>query len=158
MKKITNIREMKKSDLPKVKLIVDDNQMFPSEFLDDMASGYLNGVSEELWFVADTDDDEIIAIAFCAPERMTEGTWNLLLIAVLKKYQGIGIGADLMGFVENKLQTLLARVLLVETSGMPNYERTRAFYPKCGYTQVAVIPGYYDEGDDKIVFWKSLTR
>ncbi|KKL02489.1 hypothetical protein SD53_04435 [Rheinheimera mesophila] len=148
---------MKKSDLTAVKHIVDNNQMFPSEYLDEMTSGYFNKKSEELWFVVQADD-QLLAVAFCAPERMTAGTWNLLLIAVLKTHQGQGIGAQLMAFVEAKLRSLTARVLLVETSGMPEYQLTRAFYPQCGYQQVAVIPEFYDIGDDKVVFWKSLTK
>lgn len=87
---------------------------------------------------------------------MTEGTWNLFLIAVSKKVQGQGIGGELVAHVEQALTLKQARILLVETSGQPDYELTRKFYPKCGYRQVANIPEYYDEGDDKIVFWKSL--
>jgi hypothetical protein len=63
-----------------------------------------------------------------------------------------------MTFTEDKLKTSAVRVLLVETSGLPEYKLTRDFYPKCGYKQVAVIPEYYDSGDDKVVFWKSLTE
>ncbi|WP_395341673.1 hypothetical protein PN836_019815 [Ningiella sp. W23] len=62
----------------------------------------------------------------------------------------------MMAKVEQTLTINRARILLVETSGLPEYQLTRNFYPKCGYTQVAVIPEYYDEGDDKVVFWKSL--
>jgi len=150
------IRDFKKSDLNSVKQIINDNQMFPSEYLDDMVSGFLNKETEELWYVSETKTKEIIAIAYCAPERMTEGTWNLLLIAVSKNVQGLGVGNDLIKHVEQDLIFKDARILLVETSGLPDYELTRKFYPKCGYTQVAVIPEYYDNGDDKIVFWKLL--
>lgn len=150
------IRELQKSDLKSVKQIIDDNQMFPSEYLDDMASGFLKKETEELWYVSETEGKEVISIAYCAPERMTEGTWNLLLIAVSKNAQGRGVGSDLMAHVEQDLVLKDARILLVETSGLPDYELTRKFYPKCGYTQIAVIPEYYDNGDDKVVFWKSL--
>lgn len=151
-----NIRELKTSDLKSVKQIIDENQMFPSEYLDDMASGFLNSDKEELWFVSETERKEVIAIAYCAPEHMTEGTWNLLLIAVSKNSQGRGIGSDLIAHIEQELVLKGARILLVETSGLPEYELTRKFYPKCGYTQIAVIPEYYDTDDDKVIFWKSL--
>lgn len=152
------IREMHKSDLLKVKSIIDDNQMFPSEFLDEMALGYFDQETDEMWFVMEQEEAGVIAVAYCSPERMTEGTWNLLLIAVLRQFQGCGIGSKLMTFIEDKLKKLAVRVLLVETSGLPEYELTRDFYPKCGYKQVAVIPEYYDAGDDKVVFWKPLVR
>jgi GNAT superfamily N-acetyltransferase len=150
------IREMNKSDLLKVKSIIDDNQMFPSEFLDEMTLGYFDQETAEMWFVVEQEEAGVIAIAYCSPERMTEGTWNLLLIAVLRQFQGCGVGTKLMTFIEDKLKKLAVRVLLVETSGLPEYELTRDFYPKCGYKQVAVIPEYYDAGDDKVVFWKHL--
>jgi len=150
------IREFKKSDLKSVKQIIDDNQMFPSEYLDDMVSGFLNNETEELWYVSETEAKEVISIAYCAPERMTEGTWNLLLIAVSKDTQGQGVGSDLIAHVEQDLMLTGARILLVETSGVPDYALTRKFYPKCGYAEIAVIPEYYDIGDDKVVFWKSL--
>ncbi|WP_448552433.1 GNAT family N-acetyltransferase [Thalassotalea montiporae] len=157
MKTHTYIRAMNPSDLPAVKLIVEDNQMFPSEFLDEMSQAFFGKESEEKWFVTEDSNKQILALAYCAPEKMTEGTWNLLLIAVLKKHQGSGVGKQLMQYVESILIEQKVRILLVETSGLPGYELTREFYPKCGYTQVAVIPEYYDKGDDKVVFWKSLT-
>lgn len=150
---------MKGVDLPEIKTIIDENHMFPSELLDDMSSGYLSGEASELWFVSESlvgQDREINAVAFCAPEQMTHGTWNLLLIAVRKDLQGTGLGSRMMAFVEQALEKRKARILLVETSGLPEYAMTRLFYPKCGYKQVAVIPDYYDKGDDKVVFWKSL--
>ena len=39
-----------------------------------------NGNSRDFWI---TDDDNgLVGVAYVAPERMTEGTWNLYLIAV----------------------------------------------------------------------------
>lgn len=151
-----NIRELKPVDLNHAKRIVDENKMFPSEYLDDMTKGFLLEQTSDEWFVAENDTKDVVAITYCAPERMTEGTWNLLLIAVAKKYQGQGIGHQLMLFVENYLREKDVRVLLVETSGLPEFELTRKFYPLCGYQHVATIPEYYDKGDDKVVFWKSL--
>lgn len=158
MNKNTNIRALISSDLPAIKKIIDENQMFPSEFLDEMTEGYLTQQASEFWFVSENQLGNINAVAYCAPERMTEGTWNLLLIAVSKSEQGSGVGTRLMSHVEQSLIEINTRVLLVETSGLPEYQLTREFYPKVGYKQVAIIPEYYDKGDDKVVFWKSLSE
>jgi ribosomal protein S18 acetylase RimI-like enzyme len=147
---------MVKADLADVKSIVDANQMFPSEFLDEMTVEFFSGESMEKWFVIEKDDKKVIGVAFCSPERMTEGTWNLLMIAVHPDAQGRGAGKQLISYAEKLVRSLDARILLVETSGLPEYQRTRDFYPKCGYSQVALIPEYYDKGDDKIIFMKSL--
>ena len=45
---------------------------------------------------------------------------------------------------------------LVETSGLPEFERARAFYRKCGYEEEARIREFYNAGEDKIVFRKAL--
>ncbi|MGS2719143.1 GNAT family N-acetyltransferase [Paraglaciecola aestuariivivens] len=150
----TAIRLAKVSDIPFIKQIIEQNQMFPAEMLDPMIAPFLHQQSEELWFVVEADKP--IGLAYCAPERMTEGTWNMLLIAIDTEYQGQNIGATLMAYAEQVIAQQNARVLLVETSGLAEYARTRAFYPKCGYKQVARIPDYYAEGDDKVVFWKRL--
>jgi ribosomal protein S18 acetylase RimI-like enzyme len=61
-----------------------------------------------------------------------------------------------MAHVEQDLMSKDARMLLVETIGLPDYELARKCYQKYGYTQIAVIPEYYEHGDDKVIFWKSL--
>ena len=106
-----------------------------------------------------TNEDEsgVVAIAYCAPERMTEGTWNLYLIAVHPSYQGKGHGTAMVSYIEKMLAERGERLLLVETSGLPDFERTQAFYRRCGYTEEARIREFYQAGEDKIVFRKALT-
>lgn len=153
MKKIY-IRATKPQDLSFLKNIVDDNQMFPSSMLDDMITPFFQEPDQEFWLTCETDRP--IAVAYCAPEEMTEGTWNLLLIAVDISHQGQGVGRAMMDYIEQKLARMKVRILLVETSGVPEFERTRQFYLQCHYTKVATIPEYYSAGDDKVVFWKKL--
>ncbi len=66
------------------------------------------------------------------------------------------MGASLMHYIEQTLAERGARVLLVETSGLPDFALTRAFYPKLGYDEEARIRESYKAGDDKIVFCKPL--
>ena len=61
-----------------------------------------------------------------------------------------------MQHVESALAAGGERVLLVETSGLPAFERTRAFYRKLGYTEEACIREFYRAGEDKIIFRKAL--
>lgn len=150
------MRAFTRSDIEAAKNIIDDTEMFPSEMLDDMATPFFDDESsQDLWFVACTD--EVVGVAYCASERMTDGTWNLLLIAINPNCQGQGIGKQFMDYIEQQIKNIPARILLVETSGLAEFEATRRFYPQCGYTQVACIPDYYEAGDDKVVFLKKLT-
>ncbi|MGL4419528.1 MAG: GNAT family N-acetyltransferase, partial [Gemmataceae bacterium] len=72
--------------------------------------------------------------------------------------QGQGIGRKLLEFVEEQCRAVQARHLLIETSSTPIYEPTRQFYLKCGYEQVAQIPDFYCDGDDKVIFARRLTE
>ena len=89
---------------------------------------------------------------------MTDGTWNLQLIAIRPDHQRQERGTALLRYVEQTLVVRGARVLLVETSGLPLFERTRAFYCKCGYEEEARIRDFYKAGDDKIVYRKALLK
>jgi hypothetical protein len=46
--------------------------------------------------------------------------------------------------------------LLVETSSLAQYDRTRAFYAGRGYEEEARIRDYWAVGDDLVVFRKAL--
>jgi ribosomal protein S18 acetylase RimI-like enzyme len=124
--------------------------------LDDMTAAWLGGrPRDELWYVA-TRDEAVVGLLYCAAERMTNQTWNLLLIAVHEAAQGTGVASRLTERLEAVLIGQGGRVLLVETSSLPDFDRTRAVYRKLGYVEVARIPDFYAAGEDKVVFWKSL--
>ena len=149
------IRKMNRADLPAVKDLIDSTGLFPGEMLDDMAGDALDGGSEtERWYVL--EDDKPIGVVYFAPERMTEGTWNLYLIAIHADRQGGGEGSKLIAHVEATLADEGHRILLVETSGNPEFEKTRQFYLNNDYTQEARVREFYTTGEDKIVFWKKL--
>ena len=151
----TKIRAVRSEDLPALKTAIAANDLFPAEMLDDMMSDYFdNPDSQDIWFTY--EQDKPIAIGYCAPEKMTEGTWNLYLIAVHPKYQGKGYGTSMMNYIEQLLADQGERILLVETSGLDGFEKTRSFYRRCGYEEEAKIRDFYQAGEDKIVFRKSL--
>jgi len=151
----SKIRSSKPQDLGAIKAVIDATELFPSEYLDEMFSGDTEPTEEqEFWLTY--DDNGVQAVAYCAPEQMTNGTWNLLLIAVHPDRQSSGIGTQLVLHVETTLKKLGVRVLLVETSGTDDFVRTRSFYEQIGYDREACIRDYYDIGDDKIIFRKAL--
>lgn len=113
------------------------------------------GESDAFW-LADDEDGNIAGVTYCAPEQMTNGTWNLLLIAIHPDRQGCGRGTALIRVVERTATERGARLLLVETSGTPDFEGARAFYRKREYEEEARIREFYAAGDDKIIFRKLL--
>ncbi len=77
----------------------------------------LSGASPDLWLVS----ADATGFAFAAPERLTEGTWNLLALAVRPDRQGAGLGSALIHAVEAALRQRGARLLLIETLGTPDF-------------------------------------
>lgn len=129
-----------------------------TEELVQMLDQHFNGKTEnqDLWF---TDDDNgVVGVAYVAPERMTEGTWNLYLIAIHPEHQRQGRGIALLRQVEQVLASHGERVLLVETSSLESFEYVRSFYRKSGYEEEARIREFYKAGDDKIIFRKTLLK
>lgn len=156
----TRIRAVAPDDVVALKAVIDATGLFPSDLLNGMLASFLDGTDQEaIWLTAaQVDKDQPFAVAYCAPERMTSGTWNLYLIAIHPDHQGHGHGRALLAHVEIMLARRGERVLLVETSGLPAFARTRAFYARCGYDEEARIREFYQAGEDKIVFRKALSR
>ena len=104
----------------------------------------------------DLDGDVAAGVAYFQPVAATDGTWTLLMIAVRAEQQGQGRGSVLLSEVENQLRRQQQRLLLVETSGVPDFALTRAFYDKAGYGVEARVRDYYAAGDDMVLYRKAL--
>lgn len=103
------------------------------------------------------DAEQIVGFAYYAPAAMTDHAWYLYWIAVSKQTQARGIGGSLLRFIEDDIRQRHGRILLIETSSLPHYDLTRRFYLKHQYDQVAVLPDYYADGDDMVVFRKRMS-
>ena len=145
------IRPMVPGDLSAMKGVIRATGLFPAALLEGMVTG--DSDPGALWLVAERA--ELTALAYVAPERMTSGTWNLLLIAVHPDHQGTGVGSSLIARVETEVRDRGAHLMLVETSGQAEFAATRRFYQRRGFTPEARIRDYYQPGDDKIVLRKS---
>jgi D-alanine-D-alanine ligase len=101
--------------------------------------------------------DGILAGWICwGPTPCTLGTYDLYWMAVDPTLQGSGIGTALLVEMERRLAGV-ARLVIVETAGRPDYAPTRAFYEARGYRAAALIPDFYAPGDDQVVYVRSLT-
>lgn len=90
------------------------------------------------------------------PTPLTKGTWDIYWVAVDIKRQGHGLGHALMAFAEGKIGENQGRLIIVETSGKPEYEKTRNFYSSLNYKLVGQIADFYAPGDDKLFLEKRL--
>ena len=155
----STIRVAQAQDRAAVIDVVRASGLFPPEHITEVEATldrFLTGVAAtDRWLIAEIGT-RIAATAYYAPERMTDGTWNLYLLAVHPDHQGRGGGAALVRYVEQDLREAGARVLLIETSGVPDFAGQRAFYTGLGYHEEARIRDFYESGDDKVIYWKAL--
>lgn len=149
------IRAMMQSDLRDVAGILDGIELFPSEMLPDMASGFLGGAEDERWLVCESGG---VVIGFCYTrlEALTATTWNMLALGVESRVHRQGVGQKLVTGMEDDLHSISAKVVIVETSSSDDFADARAFYGRSGYIEEARIRGFWGEGDDKVVFWKQV--
>ncbi|MGD1875473.1 MAG: GNAT family N-acetyltransferase [Mastigocoleus sp.] len=159
MNSTLTIRPAKPDDVDVIINLADAIGLFEGDELEElsgMLAGYFDGSLGEghSWIVC--EDDGVVGVAYFAPEQYAYGVYNLYFIAVHPKHQGKGYGSAILNHVEQTLISLGERLLLVETSGLPNFQKTRKFYYKQGYEEEAKIRDYYKPGDDKIIFRKAL--
>ncbi|HEY9887742.1 MAG TPA: GNAT family N-acetyltransferase [Candidatus Obscuribacterales bacterium] len=153
------IRPTTPNDTEALMALADATGLFPPDglaFLRQLLTDSLGQTEATDPFWLTDEDDSPVGVAYCEPERLTDGTWNLQLIAIHPDRQGQGRGTQLLQAVEQALQLRGGRLLLVETSGLPELAGTRTFYEKYGFEAEACIRDFYAQGDDKVVFRKVL--
>lgn len=89
---------------------------------------------------------------------MTEGTFDLYWIAVDKSQRNKGVGAKLIGAMDEVLLHNGGRIVRLETSSMETYQGTVQFYLNAGFIEAGRIPGFYKPGDDLVIFFKALGK
>jgi ribosomal protein S18 acetylase RimI-like enzyme len=152
------IRPMVRKDKSAVTRILRDTPEFtPAEVVlaDEVISDYLFNPSKSGYFILVAEMDSSIVGYICyGPTPITEGTWDIYWIAVDRKVQGQGTGRQLMTAAEEKIKQAQGRLILVETSSKPGYEKTNLFYKRMGYQETARIVDFYSVGDDQIIYEK----
>jgi ribosomal protein S18 acetylase RimI-like enzyme len=153
------IRETNTADQVALLHIVEQSGQFDDDGLAHVRgtlAQHFDGHGGGIWLTA--DDGEPVGVAYCAPEPVAAGTWNLLMLWTRSDRLGRGHGAALVNRLEQELHARRARLLIVETSGTPHFAAARAFYVKCGFAHEASIKNFFAAGDDKLVFTKLLTK
>lgn len=155
------IRALRRDDRLPIKQILLETGNFTSVEIEvalELIDIYLDRPEQKdyILYCAVDQHDRVAGYVCYGPTPMTEGTWDLYWIAVDPKRQGSGVGKALLDFVENRIQTQNARLLMIETSSKPNYNATRQFYFRQNYQEIARIPDFYAVGDDRVIYRKLL--
>lgn len=114
-----------------------------------------SGNREYVGLVAE-EGSRVVGVIAYGETPMTDGTYDLYWIASDPEWRRQGIGAALLGRMEEDLRGRGARLVRVETSGLPVYQPTRAFYERFRYGETARLRDFYRPGDDLVIFTKRM--
>jgi ribosomal protein S18 acetylase RimI-like enzyme len=154
------IRAITPADVPEIVALTQGTEVFKPhevEALEEVLADYFT-TNHQHGHVAVTCEQEgqVLGYAYYAPAAMTDRSWYLYWIAVRAHVQARGIGARLLHHAEEDIRRHNGRILFIETSSLPHYDKTRKFYLKQKYEVTGVLRDYYCEGDDMVVFRKKL--
>ena len=148
-----SVRAATESDQDRIGEIAEAAGLFPAEYLPDMIAPGLSG-GPDTWRVAGNGaEGDVVGFAFARPEELTDRTWNLLAIAVHPESQRNGYASQLLADMESGLD---ARLIIIETTQLPEQATARAFYESRGYRQEGHVHDFYGDGEDKIIFRKAI--
>ena len=155
-----NIRPMLRRDKPALMRILRNTPEFkPAEVAvaEELIDGYLEDPIAYGYYILIAEDKSVLLGYICyGPTPLTEGTWDIYWMAVARDNQGKGTGGALLEAAEVKIAEAQGRLVIIETSTIPSYEKTQRFYLGHNYEIVATIPDFYEPGDGKIILLKRV--
>lgn len=90
------------------------------------------------------------------PISGTNARYELYWIAVAPGARRSGLGRRLQEATESRVKAMGGKILIAETSTTPHYAAARGFYLSLGYTLLAEVPDWHDDGDGLAIFGKRL--
>lgn len=107
-------------------------------------------------FVLRDENDRPLGWICFGPTPCTIGTFDIYWIAVSKGCQNQGLGSKLINFASDQIKAMNGRLMVIETSGTEKYSSTRYFYEKNNFRTAAVIDDFYQVGDAKVIYVKTI--
>lgn len=158
------IRPLCRGDRSSIERILRQTQVFLEMEVQcalELIDVYLNNANQKDYILACAVDesDQPRGYVCYGPTPLTAGTYDLYWIAVDPASHGRGVGSLLMEYVERQVSDAAssaapARLLIIETSSLPRYEAARRLYARHHYREVARIPDFYADGDDRVIYAK----
>jgi GNAT superfamily N-acetyltransferase len=148
------------SDINRIREIVDSTKFFYDHEIDvavELVEERLNlGESTGYYFVFAEIDGITAAYSCFGPIPMSKTSFDLYWIATHNDYRGKGIGKKLLEETFSQARNMGCKIIIAETSDLPHYAPTRAFYISTGFDLEARLKDFYDIGDDKLFYTKRI--
>ncbi len=130
-----------------------------AEVVDGMFVEAFTGPSDDNYrFLSCWEGSRLVGFACYGSESMTQGTWDLFWICVSGQLRRRGAGRALLNDVQQRAAQERVRLIVIYTSSTEKYTAARRLYESLGFERVAVVPDYYNNGDDLFIYTKSMTR
>jgi aminoglycoside 6'-N-acetyltransferase I len=154
------IRKLTKSDRLALEAILNDTAEFQDEEKEvalELIDEALLNEEHDYYTVYVYEKNEKILGYYCIGKRsLTDGVFDLYWIVVDSHSQNKGIGKELLEHAEKYVENQNGRWILIETSSQEKYAKTRNFYLRNYFTQVAEIRDFYSVGDNLVIYGKYL--
>lgn len=150
----------KKEDIERVREIVESTKFFYDHEViiaaELVAERLELGEETGYYFVFGEIDGITVSYSCFGPISMSKTSFDLFWIATHNDYRGKGIGRKVLDETCRIAKEMGCSILIAETSGLPHYEPTRAFYTGNDFILEASLKDFYAVGDDKLFYTKRI--
>lgn len=147
-------------DISRVREIVESTGFFydheieiAAELVEERFNG---GESTGYYFVFAEADGITVAYSCYGPITMSKTSFDLYWIVTHNDFRGKGIGKKVLEETCRRAREMGCSIIIAETSGLPHYEPTRAFYNSNRFELEAKLKDFYAMGDDKLFYTKRI--
>ncbi|HET7010564.1 MAG TPA: GNAT family N-acetyltransferase [Anaerolineales bacterium] len=157
---MSDVRTSIQSDTPAILAMSQAEPLFSAEdveCVEELLEDYFDDPDQEDYtFLTAEDSGEVAGYACYGPTPLTKGTYDLYWICVAGGHRRRGVGQVLLTAVEEAVLEEGGRLVTIDTSGLPAFAGTRAFYEGCGYRAGSRVPDFYGPGDDLVKYYRNL--
>ncbi len=147
-------------DIDAIRKMVTEAGVFSPEEIDvaaELAEDRLSsGVQSHYHFFVAEHDGTLIGYTCFGRVPLTDERYDLYWIITDPKAQRQGIASELMMETEEEIRRLGGKALYAETSSRAVYLPAHRFYLKHEFSEQARLKNFYADGDDKVIFGKTL--
>jgi ribosomal protein S18 acetylase RimI-like enzyme len=148
------------ADRPRIREILLGSGLFgetDAECVDDMFGHALDKPTPDNYrFLSGWLDGRMLGFACYGWESLTHGTWDLFWVCTLPEARGRGIGGALLRESVRVAVTEGGRLMVISTSSTPPYAAAHRLYESQGFVRTAIVPEYYNRGDDLYIYSRRL--
>jgi ribosomal protein S18 acetylase RimI-like enzyme len=101
-------------------------------------------------------DGSMAGFACYGWESLTRGTWDLFWVVTLPEVRRQGIGGALLDEALRIATAEHGRLMVIYTSSTNAYAAARKLYESRDFARTAVVPEYYNKGDDLHIYSRQL--